>query len=129
MDTDKRAAGTPGWGSRSRSYYPWVESLFRVLDDIDRTAAARWREGPDAGPSERSAHALEAQAARLRALVREGCRAQFATAELMDACEGLIVSCAQLAEADGRGGRRISPKRFERVLRACRHAVFMTEAP
>lgn len=129
MDTDERTARAPARRHPRQRYYPWIESLFRVLDDIDRTAAARWRERPDAAPSNTSAHALDAQAARLRALLREGCREQFVTEEFVGACEGLIAACARLAEGDGRDARRISPHRFDRALRACRRAVFMTEAP
>jgi len=112
----------------TRAYYRWVEHLFRVLDDIDETAVTRIGHetgGPvpkDGGSA--TACALDALSLRLRTVLGEGRRSDFATPEFSERFEPLLASIAALGEAGGRAAKDVSPRRFDTLMRECRREVF-----
>lgn len=83
--------------ARSRAYYDWVEDLFRVLDDLEETAAAATR--VDAASLAGLTHALSAQAVRLRVVVNEGRLTGFADIGFGQEFAALSDSASALVEA------------------------------
>ena len=118
----------PNTAAITKNYYHWAERLFRVLDDIDDVAQARFapREVNDFGRDRDDSlrHASGALAGRLRTILAEGRAEQYTHADFSQAFFELVTDFEYLYHLPPDRLDRQVRRRYEDAMRRARQRIF-----